>query len=104
MADRIYAHIHSLKGEMGEAYLLKKRNTGITWNGQYIAYRKGIMCTAIFNPFVCEYYVDDKFDIILPEKYAKEGITDKDLEDLARAVKEAKEAYEEEKQAQSVRV
>lgn len=59
---------------------------------------------AIFNPFVCEYYVDDKFDIILPEKYAKEGITDKDLEDLARAVKEAKEAHEEEKHAQSVRV
>ena len=85
-------------------YLLKKRNTGITWNGQYIAYRNGIMCTAIFNPFVCEYYVDDKFDIILPEKYAQEGITDKDLEDLARAVKEAKEAHEEEKQAQSVRV
>ena len=101
MADRIYAHIHSLNGEMGEAYLLKKRNTGITWNGQYIAYRNGIMCTAIFNPFVCEYYVDDKFDIILPEKYAKEGITDKDLKDLDRAVKEA---HEKEKQTQSVRV
>lgn len=101
MADRIYAHIHSLNGEMGEAYLLKKRNTGITWNGQYIAYRNGIMCTAIFNPFVCEYYVDDKFDIILPEKYAKEGITDNDLKDLDKAIKEANE---EEKQAQFVRV
>lgn len=25
MADRILAHIHSLHGEMGEAFILKKR-------------------------------------------------------------------------------
>lgn len=48
--------------------------------------------------------MDDKFNIILPEKYAKEGITDKDLKELERAVRAAKEIHEEEKQTQSVRV
>ena len=61
-------------------------------------------CVRQSNPFVCEYYVDDKFNIILPEKYAKEGITDKDLKELERAVRAAKEIHEEEKQTQSVRV
>lgn len=48
--------------------------------------------------------MDDKFNIILPEEYAKEGITDKDLKELERAVRAAKEIHEEEKQTQSVRV
>ena len=55
MADRILAHIHSLHGEMGEAFILKKRETGFDWNGQYIAYCNNTICTAIFNPFVCQF-------------------------------------------------
>ena len=56
------AHIHSLGGEMDEVYIVDERQE----NGQtiYIVDYKGTICTAIFNPFVCEFYVDDKFGII----------------------------------------
>ena len=58
----VYAHIHSLKGEMDEARIIGERqeeNQTI-----YIAEYKGTKCTAIFNPFVCQFYVDDKYGII----------------------------------------
>ena len=56
------AHIHSLNGEMDEIYVLDERQEGnIT---VYIVDYKGIKCTAIFNPFVCEFYADDKYGII----------------------------------------
>ena len=56
------AHIHSLGGEMDEVYIMDERQE----RGQtvYIVDYKGKICTAIFNPFVCEFYVDDKFGII----------------------------------------
>ena len=56
------AHIHSLGGEMDEIYVLDERQEGnIT---VYIVDYKGTKCTAIFNPFVCEFYADDKYGII----------------------------------------
>lgn len=56
------AHIPSLGGKMDEVYILDERQE----RGQtiYIVDYKGTICTAIFNPFVCEFYVDDKFGII----------------------------------------
>ena len=56
------AHIHSLNGEMGEITVLDKREEGR--QTIYIVEYNGIKCTAIFNPFVCEFYADDKYGII----------------------------------------
>ena len=56
------AHIHSLNGEMSEITVLDKREDGR--QTIYIVEYNGIKCTAIFNPFVCEFYADDKYGII----------------------------------------
>ena len=56
------AHIHSLGREMGEITVLDQRNDGR--QTIYIVDYKGVKCTAIFNPFVCEFYADDKYGII----------------------------------------
>ena len=56
------AHIHSLNGERGEITVLDKREDGR--QTIYIVEYNGIKCTAIFNPFVCEFYADDKYGII----------------------------------------
>ena len=59
----INAHINSLKGEMDEVKIIEERkqpdNTTL-----YIAEYNGKTCTAIFNPFVCEYYVDDVYGVL----------------------------------------
>ena len=56
------AHIHSLGGEMDEIYVLDERQEGNMT--VYIVDYKGTKCTAIFNPFGCEFYADDKYGII----------------------------------------
>ncbi len=56
------AHIHSLDGKMGEITVLDKKDDGMQII--YIVNYKGVKCTAIFNPFVCEFYADDKYGII----------------------------------------
>ena len=56
------AHIHSLGGEMDEIYVLDERQEGNMT--VYIVDYKGTKCTAIFNPFVCEFYADDKYGLI----------------------------------------
>ena len=53
------AHIHSLNGEMAEITVLEE-----VGNNDYIVDYKGVKCHALFNPFVCEYYVDDVYGII----------------------------------------
>ena len=62
------AHIHSLNGEMGTVTVLDKNSDGT--QTVYIVDYKGIKCTAIFNPFVCEFYADDKYGIIKEKKDA----------------------------------
>jgi len=57
--DRCKCHIHSLNGQLAEATILKRIG-----DNQYLADYNGIKCTAIFNPFVCRYYVDDKYGVI----------------------------------------
>ena len=56
------AHIHSLKGEMDTVTILDKNSDGT--QTVYIVEYKGVKCSAIFNPFVCEFYADDKYGII----------------------------------------
>ena len=50
------AHIHSLEGGMDTVYIIEHRD-----NNHVIAEYKGKRYTAVFNPFVCAYYVDDKY-------------------------------------------
>ena len=57
--DRCECHIHTLDGGLAEATILKR-----TGDNQYLADYNGVKCTAIFNPFVGRYYVDDKFGVI----------------------------------------
>jgi hypothetical protein len=60
--DRCDCYIHSLKkGEVSgldEATILEK-----VGDNQYLADYNGIICTAIFNPFVGRYYVDDVYGV-----------------------------------------
>jgi len=56
------AMIHSLK-ETDEATILHEIN-----NNDVVAEYKGIRYTAIYNPFVCLYYVDNLYGE-LPDQY-----------------------------------
>ena len=57
--DKCPCHIHTLGGAMAEATILEK-----TGDNQYLAEYNGVKCTAIFNPFVDAYYVDDKYGVV----------------------------------------
>jgi len=65
-------YIHSLKqGEsnvLAEATILEK-----VGDNQYLAEFNGVKCTAIFNPFVCRYYVDDKYGVIEKRTHERGG-------------------------------
>lgn len=52
-------HIHSLDGELREATIVEK-----VGDNQYVAEYNGVRCSAIYNPFVGRFYVDDKYGII----------------------------------------
>ena len=52
-------HIHSLDGELREATIVEK-----VGDNKYVAEYNGVRCTALFNPFVGRFYVDDKYGII----------------------------------------
>ncbi len=62
---KMEAYIHSLKDKendrhvLGEAEIIKSLG-----NNLYLAEYNGIRCTAIFNPFVGRYFVDDVYGII----------------------------------------
>jgi len=62
---KVEAYIHSLKDKkngrnvLGTAEIIKKIE-----NSQYLAEYNGVRCTAIFNPFVCRYFVDDVYGVI----------------------------------------
>ncbi len=66
MMGKFLAHIHSLNGERGEVNIIEK-----VGDNSYIAEYNGVKCTAIFNPFVERYYVDDKYGVI-KDKIKKE--------------------------------
>ena len=52
-------HIHSLGGELREATIVEKIG-----DNKYVAEFSGVRCSAIFNPFVGRFYVDDKYGVI----------------------------------------
>lgn len=56
---KIQARIHSLGGQFAEVTIVSETSC----NDVIVDY-KGIRCTAIYNPFVCCYYVDDIYGII----------------------------------------
>ena len=60
---KFWCCIHSLNGSKAEATILEK-----TGDNQYLADYNGVKCTAIFNPMVGAYYVDDKFGIVRDRK------------------------------------
>ena len=60
--ERCECYIHSLKqgkvSGLDEATILEKVGDNL-----YLAEYNGVKCTAIFNPFVGRYYVDDVYGI-----------------------------------------
>ena len=56
------AMVHSLNAPAEVTILHEKRNSDV------IAEYKGVRCTAIFNPFVCSFYVDDVYGV-LPDQH-----------------------------------
>ncbi len=52
-------HIHSLDGELREATIVEK-----VGDNKYVAEFGSVRCSAIFNPFVGRFYVDDKYGVI----------------------------------------
>lgn len=61
---KVEAHIHSLKDEehnrhvLGEAEIIRRIGDNL-----YLAVYNGVRCTAIFNPLVGRYFVDDVYGI-----------------------------------------
>ena len=62
---KVEAYIHSLKdrktdtNKLGEADIIRQIG-----DNQFLAEYNGVRCTAIFNPFVGRYYVDDVYGIL----------------------------------------
>ena len=56
---KIQARIHSLGGQFAEVTIISEKSD----NDVIVEYR-GVRCTAIYNPFVGCYYVDDIYGII----------------------------------------
>lgn len=62
---KVTAMVHS-KEKREEVELLEKRN--FSNGGQYLVRTNdGVLCTAIFNPYVCLYYADDLYGVINKE-------------------------------------
>ena len=68
---KVQAYIHSLKdmkhdrNVLGEAEIIRQIGDNL-----YLAEVNGVRCTAIFNPFVGRYLVDDLYGIVDAKKYA----------------------------------
>ena len=62
---KVEAYIHSLKdrktdtNKLGEANIIRQIG-----DNQFLAEYNDVRCTAIFNPFVGRYYVDDVYGIL----------------------------------------
>ena len=67
----VLAYIYSLKdmksdgNVLGEAEIIRQIGDNL-----YLAEYNGVRCTAIFNPFVSRYFVDDLYGIVDARKYA----------------------------------
>ena len=69
--DKCECFIHSLKQDgknvLGEATIIKQLG-----DNQYLADYDGVKCTALYNPFVGRYMVDDVYGVI-KEPGARDG-------------------------------
>jgi len=65
--EKCECFIHSLQkdGVPTLAMATIERQTGVN---KYVADYNGIKCSAIFNPFVGRYFVDDKYGVIHEKK------------------------------------
>jgi hypothetical protein len=65
--EKCECYIHSLKKDgihnLGMATIEKK-----TGDNRYLADYDGVKCTAIFNPLVGRYYVDDVYGVVHDKK------------------------------------
>lgn len=59
---KTYAHINSLGGQTDEITVLQQVS-----DNDYLVDYKGVKCHAIFNPFVCKYYADDLYTVVVKE-------------------------------------
>ena len=57
-------HIHSLDGEMRDATIHKRLG-----DNDYLAEYDGVKCHAIYNGFVGQFYVDDKYGVIQDKQH-----------------------------------
>ena len=68
---KVKAYIHSLKDMkndrhvLGDAEIIRQIGDNL-----YLAEVNGVKCTAIFNPFVSRYFVDDLYGIVDDKKCA----------------------------------
>lgn len=68
---KVEAYIHSLKDKandrhvLGEAEIIKSIGDNL-----YLAEYNGVLCTAIFNPFVGRYFVDDVYGVFKESNHA----------------------------------
>lgn len=68
---KVEAYIHSMKGKehdrhvLGEAEIIRRIGDNL-----YLAEVSGVRCTAVFNPFVSRYFVDDVYGLHLEIPYA----------------------------------
>ena len=62
---KVEAYIHSLKDHKNNRHVLCEaeiiKQIG---DNQYLAEYRGVRCTAIFNPFAGQYFVDDVYGIM----------------------------------------
>lgn len=59
------AHIHSLDGGMDEVTIIQEQYMfGHKIPCSFIAKYKNVYCTAVFNGYVGQYYVDDKYGVV----------------------------------------
>ena len=62
---KVQAYIHSLKDHTHDRHVLGEveiiRQIG---DNLYLTEYNGVRCTAIFNPFVGRYYVDDVYGVL----------------------------------------
>jgi len=61
--EKCKCYVHSLKND-GEDSLAEATIIRRIGDNQYLADYNGIRCTAIFNPFVGRYFVDDVHGVI----------------------------------------
>lgn len=62
---KIQAYIHSLKDHTHDRHVLGEAEIICPINeNQHLAEYNGVRCTAIYNPFVGRYFVDDVYGVL----------------------------------------